>query len=248
MKYCVSILKEKFTVWFILFAILMLGFGIWLSGDAQIIFNQSAGAVSLILAVFFCFRAYRLYGFKSGEGQVWFAFTLALIFLAIGQIAVIVGLKGGMILFRVIAIPLYIMGFAKKIAVAGFVLTARNSATTMVSVVGWCTAIFFISVRPALADGFNCFDDAYMIFSILDVFLLFAMMFILQMDVTSKGWVLLSVGLLAIMLGDIFYIFANQNLGYYDGHPYDLIWYVGLLIIGYAAYHQRKSHLELITP
>lgn len=91
-----------------------------------------------------------------------------------------------MILFRIVAIPLYILGFARKIALAGFVLTERNSVTTMVSVVGWCTAVFFISVKPALANGFDYFEDAYMVFSILDIFLLFAMMFILQMDVTTR--------------------------------------------------------------
>ncbi|MEM3395928.1 MAG: hypothetical protein QW620_00260 [Thermoplasmata archaeon] len=247
MKSTNSLLKDKITIGFLLFFVIMLVLGVWLSGEAQIVFNQFAGAISLILAVFFCFRTYQLYGLKSGEGQVWLVFSIALVCLALGQIAVIAGLKGGMILFRIVAIPLYIFGFAKKIALAGFVLTARNSATTMISVVGWCIAVFFISVKPALANGFDYFDDAYMVFSLLDIFLLFAVMFIIQMDVTSNGWVLLSSGLIAVMIGDIFYIFANQNLGYYDGHPYDLIWYVGLLIIGYAAYHQRKSHLELIA-
>ncbi|MCX8173805.1 MAG: hypothetical protein N3F63_04265 [Thermoplasmata archaeon] len=242
-----SVLRDKVTVGFILFFVIMVVLGTLLRGDGQIIFNQLAGATSLMLAVVFCLRAHRLYGFKSGEGQVWLMFSLALVFLALGQIAVIAGLKGGMVLFRIVAIPLYILGFARKIGIAGFVLNARNSATTMVSVVGWSTAVFFISVKPALSNGFDYFEDAYMIFSILDIFLLFGMMFILQMDVTSNGWVLLSTGLVAVMLGDIFYIYANQNLGYYDGHPYDLIWYTGLLTIAYAAYYQRKSHLELIA-
>lgn len=211
------------------------------------IIAQLLGLVCIIVSIVFCYRTYKLYGLKSNEGRVWMLFAVSLLLIALGQIAATFGWEHGLALLRFIAAPLIVLGFAIKLKFAGIKMDARSASVTYIALLPWIVLVFLASFYPAYGGGgIDVWGKPDPVFALLDLFIILSLILILQLDVTAKGWIPLAWGMAMVAVADIFIELLKQNTNYYLGHPFDLLWYLGLLLIGYGAYYQRKIHMELM--
>jgi len=208
--------------------------------------NSIAGAVSLIVAVVSFTYTLNLYGIKSQEGKVWLVLTVSLLVILASNIISAMGGNFLYYLLRFISIPIMTLGLLLKIKFTGFDLDLSQKTVAGILFVGWILLVFVSSVLPASGGGFDLSKDSYAIFATAEIFAFMIAIFIIQI-VRVKGWYFISVGLVVLSMGDIFHPLAQDYGFMYSGSPIRLFWYMGLLLIAYGAYYQRKEHLKIIA-
>ncbi len=228
-------------------------------GDLSNIVGNITAVIAVLLGTYFAFRCYFLYTGGTPEGRAWllFAIGLSLCLFGVASQTVyertgIVPLNYGLAVLRTTAYVLFVLGFAIKLRFAGIYLNQGQKVFIAGFMAVWTYLVIWVSVLPGLAWNTDrgIIVITYPVLSIAEIFILFVILLILHLDITAKGWIPISAGMLLISVGDTFYtVMYNYFLehgGYWDGHPYHMIWYIGLFLIAYGAYYQRKIHMELI--
>lgn len=64
---------------------------------------------------------------------------------------------------------------------------------------------------------------------------------ILKQGIIGKAWLLLAIGILLLMIGDVWYYNLELFEGYDLTHPVNLFWYGGYWIIVYGLYKHKKD-------
>ncbi len=218
--------------------VFFIGYGIFV--------NAVVGATSLLVALISFLYTFHLYGWKSQEGKVWMILSISLLILLAANINSLLGRTYMYYLLRFITIPVFSIALLLKIKFAGLDLDLSQKTVTGILAVGWSFLVFVSAVLPASGGGFELTEDTYAIYAFTEIFAFLLAMIIIQM-VRTKGWFFISLGLVLISMGDIFYPLAQEYGLIYPGTPLRLLWYLGLLLSAYGAYHQRREHLKMIA-
>lgn len=229
-------------------------------GGVSNIMGNMTGLLSLVLGTVFSFLAFRLYGSRSIEGKVWLIFMIGFLLCTIGILMVtmyergmdIELLKYGLSYLRTIGYVFFIIGMVLKLRHAGIKMDIRSYSITTMFMLSWLLMIVLFSIWPGMieVDSYSVVENPYVLLSIADIFILLVAVLVIQMDVMAKGWIAIAWGMFLISIGDTFYTvmleYVDAHGGYWDGHPYHMLWYVGLYLIAFGAYYQRKVHKALI--
>lgn len=57
----------------------------------------------------------------------------------------------------------------------------------------------------------------------------------------ESSFALIALGAFLFALGDLVFTYVNLSEGYYDGHPLDLLWFIGSISSGYGFYRQQAD-------
>ncbi len=227
-------------------------------GATSNLVGNITGLTALLLALHFSIRTMRLYGLSMAEGRAWAFFAVGFLLCAIGMISQTVyertdsaTLAYALAIFRTAATPFFVLGFVVKLRFAGIRLETNAKVLTALFTITWIIFAGYLDLRAIFAPGYSMVRTPFPLFSLGEIFILFVIALILQMEVEAKGWLPISVGMFLIVVGDTFYTtmraYVDAHGGYYDGHPYHLIWYVGLFFVAYGAYYQHRLHSALIA-
>jgi len=215
------------------------------------------GVLVLAVGSFFFYRNWKLYG-NMTEGKVWMLFFGGMLLSMVGMIgttiaerAGIAALSNSIVVLRSLAYVLFTSGFALKIKFSGYRPSFNDTLIAAMFAAMYGLLVFTLAVGPGIIWGeFDIIIDSYAMLAVIEIFILFVVVMILQMDVSARGWIPIAIGMFFISVGDALYNFfmdyASTHGGTYDGHPYRLIWYYGLWLVSFGAYYLRKKHLEMI--
>jgi hypothetical protein len=226
---------------------------------AEIIANLT-GLLSVILGMYFSFKNAKFYTLRMAEGRVWLLVAFGFVLCTLGVFMVTIYDRTGYEPFRyalsylrTIGYIFFVLALVIKLRFAGIKLSAEQKAITGMFMATWIIMIIYVSVYHGyfLDSNYNLADNPYVLLSIADIFIMFVAILIVQMDLTAKGWIPIAVGMFFISIGDTFYSVMREYVdshggGYDAGHPYQMIWYVGLYLVAYGAYYQRQIHSKLI--
>ena len=218
------------------------------------------GLLSVILGMYFSFKNAKFYTLGMAEGRVWFLVAIGFVLCTLGVLLVTIydrtgyeSLKYSLSYLRTLGYVFFVTALYIKLKFAGIKLSAEQYAVTGMFMATWVIMILYVSVYHGyfLDTNYNLADNPYVILSIADIFIMFVAILIVQMDLTAKGWIPIAVGMFFISIGDTFYSVMKAYVdshggGYGAGHPYQMVWYIGLYLVAYGAYYQRKIHSKLI--
>ncbi len=229
-----------------LIAISLLSFSLVSFVGGGWLIDRVVGASSIAIAVTTFAYTFSLYGIKSKEGWVWLILSISLLLVLAGNISDALGYSLAYFILRFISIPAMIGGLMLKLKIAGLEIERNEQTIVGIAFLGWTLLTVVSAVLPALEGGFNWETDMYAIFAFAELFaVLMAMLVILT--IRGRGWYYIASGLTLIAMGDIFHPLAQANDLIYPGSPVRLLWYVGLLVGAFGAYHQRKQHLKMMA-
>ena len=228
-------------------------------GMSNIIGNMT-GLLSLVLGTTFSFLAFRLYGSRAIEGKVWLIFAIGFLLCTIGILMVTMYERGmdielfkyGLSYLRTIGYVFFIIGMILKLRYAGIKMDIRGFSITAMFMLSWVLIIILFSIWPGMveAESYSVVENPYVLLSMADIFILLVAVLVIQMDITATGWIAIAWGMFLISIGDTFYTlmraYVDTHGGYWDGHPYHMLWYAGLYLVAFGAYYQRKVHKALI--
>ncbi len=207
--------------------------------------DSVSGALSISIAIIFFVINARFYGVHSDEGRVWTIISIGLITVLAANILASLHYTAIYFILRFASIPIIIYGLWIKLSFAGIDLDTAEKTVTSICILSFILLVLVSAVKPAVESGFTLDDNASVVFSVTEILFLLMGLLIIQ-TVQSKGWYIISVGLVLISMGDIFNPLARQYGMTYDGTPLRLFWYMGLIAIAYGAYYQRRKHQELM--
>ncbi len=210
------------------------------------IVESVVGASTLLLAVIFFLLNANFYEIDSEEGKVWTILSVSLIFVIAANVSDSFGLGSVYFILRFASIPLIIYGLWAKLSFSGLDLDRSEKSVTVITLLGFILLVLVSSVIPTLETGFTLENNSFMLFSSMEILFLLMAILIIQ-TIESKGWYIISIGLVLISLGDIFNPLARQYHLIYEGTPLRLFWYIGLVVIAYGAYYQRHQHMKLLS-
>lgn len=208
--------------------------------------DSVSGALSIGIAIFFFLSNSKFYGFNSNEGRVWTILSSGLIIILIANIFATLQFPSIYFILRFSSIPIIVYGIIVKLRFAGLDIDISEKTVSAIAITGYILLVLVSSVIPAIESGFSLENNASVVFSVTEILFLLMGILIIQ-TVESKGWYIISIGLVLISMGDIFNPLARQYGMIYDGTPLRLFWYIGLIAIAYGAYYQKKKHLELLS-
>ncbi len=209
--------------------------------------DRIIGTTSITVALVSFGYTSSLYGIKSKEGWVWIILMFALVMVLAATISDALG--GGSTLYfilRFISKPAMIAGILLKLYTTGLDIERKYMTVAAITFLGWILLTIVSAVLPAMEGGFEIQKDMYVIFAFVEVIALFLAMLVL-LTISSKGWYFMACGFTLIAMGDIFYPLGQVHDLIYPGSPIRLLWYIGLLLGAFGAYHQRKQHLKMIA-
>jgi hypothetical protein len=64
--------------------------------------------------------------------------------------------------------------------------------------------------------------------------LILPLLFVFWRGILKTPYALLVAGTTLIALGDLAFTYVNLAVGYYDGHPVDLLWFMACIAYGYG--------------
>ena len=208
--------------------------------------DSVSGAFSISIAIIFFGLNSKFYGFKSDEGRVWTILSLGLIIVLAANIFATLKFPSIYFVLRFSSIPIIVFGIIMKLRFAGLNMDMSEKTVAAIAISGYILLVLVSSVIPAIEAGFNLEDNASVVFSVTEILFLLMGILIIQ-TIESKGWYIISLGLVLISMGDIFNPLGRQYGLVYDGTPLRLFWYIGLIAIAYGAYYQKKKHQELLS-
>ena len=258
-------MSKLFDDWvvFMIFSICLISMTLLLflqgGGTAETIANLT-GLFSVTLGMYFSFRNAKFYTLRMAEGRVWLLLAFGFLLCTLGVFMVTIydrtgygPFKYALSYLRTIGYVFFVLALVIKLRFAGIKLDAQQRAITGMFMATWIIMILYVSVYHGyfLNANYNLADNPYVILSVADIFMMFVAILIVQMDLTAKGWIPIAVGMFFISIGDTFYsvmveYVAAHGRVYDAGHPYQMIWYIGLFLVAYGAYYQRKIHSKLI--
>jgi hypothetical protein len=74
----------------------------------------------------------------------------------------------------------------------------------------------------------------YPLLDVLVFLLLLPLVFAFRKGMFQTPYALLALGAFLVALGDLVFTYVNLEIGYYDGHPLDLLWFTGCIAYGYG--------------
>ncbi len=229
-----------------LIAVSLLSFSIVPFVDGGWLIDRTVGATSIAIGIVTFAYTSSLYGVKSKEGLVWLILTVSLLLVLASNLSDAFGYSMLYFLLRFASIPGLIGGLMLKLKIAGLEIEKNEQTVVGIAFLGWTLLTVVSAVLPALEGGFHWETDMYAIFAFAELFaVLMALLVILT--IRGRGWYYIAVGLTLIAMGDIFHPLAQTHDLIYPGSPVRLLWYVGLLVGAFGAYHQRKQHLKMMA-
>ncbi|MFO7992377.1 MAG: hypothetical protein R6U61_08840 [Thermoplasmata archaeon] len=208
--------------------------------------DSISGALSISIAIIFFVLNAKFYGAHSDEGRVWTIISIGLITVLAANIFASLQYPSIYFILRFASIPIIIYGIWVKLSFAGIDLNTSEKTVTSIGILSFVLLVLVSAVMPAVESGFTLDDNASAVFAITEILFLLLGLLIIQ-TVESRGWYVISVGLVLISMGDIFNPLARQYEMIYDGTPLRLFWYIGLIAVAYGAYYQKKNHLKLLA-
>ncbi len=207
--------------------------------------NNIVGAISIVVALISFIYTYKLYGWKSIEGKSWAILFFAMLIVLISNLSSSFGYYTIYFVLRFISIPILTIGLLLKVWHTGLSLDLSQKTTTAILFTGWTLLTVVSSLLPSLEGGFDYLANPYPIFAFAEIFALLLAVLLIQ-TIKTRGWYFVALGLLFISMGDIFHPLASTYGMMYPGSPIRLFWYIGMILAGYGAFHQRKEHLKLL--
>ncbi|MFO7792640.1 MAG: hypothetical protein R6W73_06630 [Candidatus Saliniplasma sp.] len=232
-------------MYFALIALFMLLFGLVPFFDYGLFLDSMVGSISVLVALLSFLFTYKLYGWKSIEGKAWAFLFFAMLIVLISNLANSFGYAKTYFVLRFISIPVLTFGLIFKVWYTGPDFDLSQKTTTAILFTGWALLTLVSSLIPALEEGFNYLSNPYPIFAFTEIFALLLAIILIQ-TIKTRGWYFVALGLLFISMGDIFHPLASAYSLMYPGSPIRLFWYVGMILAGYGAFHQRKEHIKLL--
>lgn len=233
------------AMYFLLIALFLFSFGmVPFFGHGDFI-NNIAGAISILVALTSFLYAYKLYGWKSIEGKVWAILFFAVLIVLVSNLTSSFGYFRTYFVLRFMSIPILTFGLLLKVWYTGLNLDLSQKTTAAILFIGWGLLTAISSVIPSLEGGFDYLANPYPIFAFAEIFSLLLAVLLIQ-TIKTRGWYFVALGLLFISMGDIFHPLASVHGLIYPGSPIRLFWYIGMILAGYGAFHQRKEHIKLL--
>jgi hypothetical protein len=81
----------------------------------------------------------------------------------------------------------------------------------------------------------------YPLLDVLVFLLLLPLVFAFRKGMFQAPYTLLALGAFLVALGDLVFTYVNLEIGYYDGHPLDLLWFTGCIAYGYGFWRQHAG-------
>jgi hypothetical protein len=78
----------------------------------------------------------------------------------------------------------------------------------------------------------------YPLLDVLVFLLLLPLVFAFRKGIFEAPYALLALGAFLVALGDLVFTYVNLEIGYYDGHPLDLLWFTGCIAYAYGFFRQ----------
>jgi len=94
----------------------------------------------------------------------------------------------------------------------------------------------------ALEDPLEILVTAlYPSLDVLILALLLPVLLAFRKGIFRAPFALLALGAALVALGDLAFTYVNLVIGYYDGHPIDLLWFTGFIAYGYGFWRQHAG-------
>lgn len=81
----------------------------------------------------------------------------------------------------------------------------------------------------------------YPLLDIVILLLLLPLFFAFSNGVFRVPYAMLALGAFLVAMGDLVFTYVNLMIGYYDGHPIDLLWFTGCIAYGYGFWRQHSG-------
>ena len=143
-----------------------------------------------------------------------------------------------------------ILGCFGMLWVIGPSLGRINWLLTAVTGVFLCLMVVVYGVIPSIETLDTPLEvlvtALYPLLDDLILVLLLPLFFAFRKSIFRTPYTLLAAGAFLIALGDLVFTYVNLTVGYYDGHPLDLLWFTGSIAYGYgfwrlhAGFNPRK--------
>jgi hypothetical protein len=128
--------------------------------------------------------------------------------------------------------------FASSLKRADWAIVASVGTSLIIA-----TAIFVaIPSIETLSDPSEILTTVpYPLLDALVLVLLLPTVLAFRKGIFQAPYALLALGALLITLGDLVFTYVNLEIGYYDGHPLDLLWFTGCIAYGYGFLRQHMG-------
>jgi len=195
---------------------------------------------------------------SSRLSRIWLCFTLGMLLWFLGEItwAMYVLVSNVEIPYPSIADALWLIGYVPLlIAIELYVKLFRPAlsrklyfgSTAVISAAG--VALFSVMAPLLIATEENVLllgiDLAY---PVLDIIVLSQAIFGLLVFTMTRlkgkvgtAWILISLGIIMNVIGDILFSYSTAQEAYFDGHPLDLFFYWGYVLFALAFYTHMKE-------
>ncbi len=111
-----------------------------------------------------------------------------------------------------------------------------------------CILVVEYAVIPSVAvlsDPLEILSTAlYPLLDIAVAVLLLPLFLAFRKGIFAPPYSMLAMGTLLMVLGDLVFTYVNLMIGYYDGHPLDLLWFMSCISFGYG-FRRHYAGLDL---
>ena len=142
----------------------------------------------------------------------------------------------------VVALLLYIAPFKDALSLKSVLSAVAVALLTDV-------AVFVVLIGPVFGPGADAatrlFDFAYPVLDMVLLGVSIAGMFLFLPGRISRFWVWLNLGFISTVIADIIFSYSSALGTYYDGHPLELLYFLGDSAILLGLYeHTRALHAD----
>lgn len=108
-----------------------------------------------------------------------------------------------------------------------------------------CILVVLYAVIPSVAELTDPLEvlttSLYPLLDLLVLVLLLPLFVAFRKGIFVAPYSLLALGALLMVLGDLIFTYVNLTIGYYDGHPLDLFWFMSCISFGYGFWRQHTG-------
>jgi len=203
-----------------------------------ILFAGSAGLLGLV--------SYARLG-RSKMGYVSLGFAVGVLMWMLGLVVYTYNylIAGGEMPYNSLADVFYLLSYPPM--VLGCVGLLRTFASSLertqwlsVAIAGvvLCISVVLYAVIPSIAELSDPLEvlttSLYPLLDVLIVVLLLPLFVAFRKGIFGAPYFLLTLGTLLMVLGDLIFTYVNLMIGYYDGHPLDLFWFMSCICYVYG--------------
>ncbi len=108
-----------------------------------------------------------------------------------------------------------------------------------------CFAVVTYAVVPSIQALDNVLEIVvtalYPLLDVLILVLLLPLFLAFRKGIFGTAYALLALGAALEAVGDLVFTYVNLAVGYYDGHPLDLLWFLGFISYAYGFWRQHAG-------